>query len=111
MPTNSSISYLVAGVLCTSLMPEVSFCEPQIPVSYASTNLPKTFEYINDNWAKYSFNKATLSNNTPFISTMISKDMGDFEVIKGFASKILTDVPEIDEEIQRVINDHFWDMI
>lgn len=109
--TNSSVRYLIAGVLCAPLMSDVAFCEPQTTVPYINMNSPKAFEFINNDYTTYSYNKATLSNNVPVSSIMISNDMRDFEVIKGFASKILTDVTEIDEEIQRVINDHFWDMI
>ena len=35
----------------------------------------------------------------------------DFEIINSFANKMLTEATPIDEEIQNVINDHFWDML
>ena len=35
----------------------------------------------------------------------------DFEIINSFANKMLTEATSIDEEIQNVINDHFWDML
>ena len=35
----------------------------------------------------------------------------DFEIINSFANKMITEAAPIDEEIQNVINDHFWDML
>ena len=35
----------------------------------------------------------------------------DFEIINSFANKMLTEATPIDEEIQNVINGHFWDML
>ena len=31
--------------------------------------------------------------------------------VNSFANKMLTEATPIDEEIQNVINDHFWDML
>ncbi len=36
---------------------------------------------------------------------------GEYGVLKSFANKMLAEVTPIDEEIQEVINNHFWDMI
>ncbi len=36
---------------------------------------------------------------------------GEYGVLKSFANKMLADVTPIDEEIQEVINNHFWAMI
>lgn len=35
----------------------------------------------------------------------------DFSILTSFAKKLLEDAAPIDEEIQKVINDHFWDML
>lgn len=56
---------------------------------------------------KYSWEQADLTN----ITSKISKHLNDFEIVKNFAAKMLTDIPMIDEEIQQVINDNFWDML
>lgn len=32
-------------------------------------------------------------------------------IINSFVNKMLTETIPIDEEIQNVINDHFWDML
>ena len=40
-----------------------------------------------------------------------SPEHEDFEIINSFANKMLTEATPIDEEIQNVINDHFWDML
>lgn len=57
----------------------------------------------------YSLGYRLLSNDT---YTYQNRDlMEDFIVIRAFAEKILQESLEVDDDIQRVINDHFWEMI
>lgn len=38
-------------------------------------------------------------------------DFDDYGIVKSFANKMLADESPIDDEIQKAINDHFWDML
>lgn len=61
-----------------------------------------------------SINSTLYSNYSTEVSNLTvqqeNSDLSDFEIIKGFAVKMLKNT-EIDPEIQKVINDFFWDMI
>ena len=59
--------------------------------------------------SSYSLEYQPLSNDT---YTYQNRDlMEDFVVIRAFAEKILQESLTVDDDIQRVINDHFWEMI
>lgn len=38
-------------------------------------------------------------------------DKNDFEIISSFAQRMVSQSKDIDDEIQEVINNHFWDML
>ena len=59
-------------------------------------------------YTNYSIKDIPISTET--IHVNIPK-YEDFEIINSFANKMLTEATPIDEEIQNVINDHFWDML
>ncbi len=51
------------------------------------------------------------SQNLSFISSPFIEVVTDFEVLASFAKKLLNSEVSIDEEIQHVIEDNFWDML
>lgn len=55
----------------------------------------------------YSISNPSLTAESEYIS----KDYEDFAVLENFAKRMLEDVPVIDENIQKVINENFWDML
>ena len=61
-----------------------------------------------ENNTPYSVKNVAISTETVLVKT---SDYEDFEIISSFAQKLLTEESFIDEEIQNVINDHFWDML
>lgn len=81
------------------------------PSNYAMENsiMPSQNFTLGENAVieNYSINKNTVSNETSFQN----KNVEDFKVIRSFANKMLADAPEIDKDIQKVINDNFWDML
>ena len=56
---------------------------------------------------KYVMSSKTLS----YISPSQTTEQNDFEVLVSFANKMLANEVGIDEEIQHVINNSFWDML
>lgn len=46
-----------------------------------------------------------------YIQAYIESDKDDFDVISLFAQRIVSRSKDIDDEIQEVINNHFWDML
>lgn len=64
--------------------------------------LPRSYMY-----KSYSMNDKTLSNETTFSNS----DFDSFNVLLSFADKMLNHSSQIDEEIQNVINECFWDML
>ena len=46
-----------------------------------------------------------------YISSIPMKDMEDIEILVSFAKSFMTNEVTIDEEIQRVIEEKFWDML
>lgn len=46
-----------------------------------------------------------------YIQVSTDSDKDDFEVISSFAQRIVSQSKDIDDEIQEVINNHFWEML
>ena len=61
-----------------------------------------------NSYTNYSIKDIPISTETIHVNIPEHKD---FEIINSFANKMLTEATPIDEEIQNVINDHFWDML
>ena len=59
-------------------------------------------------YTNYSIKDIPISTETIHVNI---PEHEDFEIINSFANKMLTEATPIDEEIQNVINDHFWDML
>ncbi len=38
-------------------------------------------------------------------------DKDDFEIIKNFAEKLLKEQKEVSEDIQEIVNEHFFEML
>lgn len=53
--------------------------------------------------------KAYWGNHGP--STEISQDTDKLHSIKSFAENLLSNVQSLDEDIQKAVNEKFWDMI
>lgn len=49
--------------------------------------------------------------NKTYISSPNTEEMGDLEVLVSFAKKMLDNEVSIDEDIQRVIEENFWEML
>ena len=84
---------------------------PYYPYDVANTIIPSSniHQPVDALPGQYSMGGRSLSNET---FTYESRDlMADFAVIENFAKKILQEQLEIDSDIQRVINDHFWEML
>ena len=58
--------------------------------------------------SRQTYNDAIIPTETIHVNI---PEHEDFEIINSFANKMLTEATSIDEEIQNVINDHFWDML
>ena len=55
----------------------------------------------------YFIERRSLSNETQYSN----KNTEDFEIIRSFAEKLLADQLPVDNDIQEVINNHFWEML
>lgn len=99
--------FIVSALSCLTLT-DIELTSP-LANSMNSDILPsENRELINPSiYKSYSINDKTLSNETPFPNA----DRDNFKILLSFANKILNDSPQMDEEIQHVINEHFWDML
>lgn len=75
-------------------------------------------EYINNNYPTsvvdipYEPNNYKLSSEQEsFNENTTQKNIEEFEIIANFARKILEAESEIDQDIQKVINENFWDLL
>ena len=74
------------------------------PVETNEKNNKKSLEEITQNYV--------LNNGTPsYIYIPQAEEQIDFNILVSFGKKLLDSEARIDEDIQQVINDNFWDML
>ncbi len=93
---------------------------PAISAVTFSTAGDYQYDLFPMNRAQYSFPVHSVDYHCPYLSEQdtdsnqtiaIYTDMADLMVLKSFASKILDGILPIEEPIQTVIDDYFWDML
>lgn len=51
------------------------------------------------------------SQNSSYISSPFNREIDDFNILVSFAKKLLVNEVPIDEDIQHIIEEKFWDML
>ena len=111
---NNLTTYINANIMLLSALSCVTLTDSELPAIsngqiYNNSIIPSintSFSWENN--TPYSVKNVAISTETVLVKT---SDYEDFETISSFAQKLLTEESFIDEEIQNVINDHFWDML
>ena len=102
---NNLTTYINANIMLLSALSCVTLTDSELPaISNGQIYNNSIIPSINTSFVK----NVAISTETVLVKT---SDYEDFEIISSFAQKLLTEESFIDEEIQNVINDHFWDML
>lgn len=102
MDKNYIFSTLFATLSCTTVALGTNVYNPQ----YESC-CPIQMADIPSETQNYVLNKGSLS----YIYVPQSEEQVDFNILVSFGKKLLDSEARIDEDIQQVINDNFWDML
>lgn len=100
---NNNTYTLVGAIAFTALTCNYSVNNQNLQDSYLQETYKKEAVY----YPAYSTPKSSNVN----IDHRDKKLLEDYKTIENFARKLLTDIPVIDCDIQKVINEHFWDML
>ncbi len=102
MNKNYIISSFLLSISCPTAIEGNTF-----PVIMGNEFCPVLSEKIPNNSELYA-----IGNEKPsYIYETLDEDKRDFEAILSFGRTYLQNEVGIDESIQKVINEHFWDML
>ncbi len=59
----------------------------------------------------YDFYLLSSQNSTTYISSPVEEDMSDVEIVMAFAENYFENEVTMDEDIQKVIEEDFWNML
>jgi len=102
MDKNYIFSTLFATMSCTTVALGTNVYNPQ----YESF-CPIQMADIPSETQNYVLNNGSLS----YIYVPQAEEQIDFNILVSFGKKLLDSEARIDEDIQKVINDNFWDML
>lgn len=94
LPVLSAITLTVTGVS------PINVCD----IDYSPSKIVEVFVNSPCPYSRYT---SSTTNET----IIVNKDLDDLLAIESFAHKILDGMTPIEESIQAVINDHFWEML
>ena len=112
---NSLTTYINTNILLMSALSCMTLTDTELlslssRQTYNDAIIPSINTPVNpiNIYTNYSIKDIPISTETIHVNI---PEHEDFEIINSFANKMLTEATPIDEEIQNVINDHFWDML
>ena len=112
---NSLTTYINTNILLMSALSCMTLTDTELlslssRQTYNDAIIPSINTPVNpiNIYTNYSIKDIPISTETIHVNI---PEHEDFEIINSFANKMLTEATSIDEEIQNVINDHFWDML